>query len=226
VSTPALVVFDLAGTTVEDSGQVAAAFAAALAADGIHVSAEQISRVRGSSKHEALRQFLPGHDAHHLEVLYARFRADLARRYSSDGVRAVPGAETMFASLRRQGVRVALNTGFDREITTLLIEALGWTDAVVDAVVCIDEVAAGRPAPYLIFKAMEATGTYSVRSVANVGDTVLDLQAGFNAATGWNIGVLSGAHARSLLEEAPHTHLIPSVASVEAVWTAPPNAAV
>ena len=48
----------------------------------------------------------------------------------------------------------------------------------------------------------------------NVGDTELDLRAGWNAGVGWNVGVLSGAHPRERLEGAPHTHLIESVASL------------
>jgi beta-phosphoglucomutase-like phosphatase (HAD superfamily) len=46
---PALVIFDMAGTTVEDRGQVPAAFSAALAEAGIALSADQITRVRGAS---------------------------------------------------------------------------------------------------------------------------------------------------------------------------------
>jgi phosphoglycolate phosphatase-like HAD superfamily hydrolase len=65
---------------------------------------------------------------------------------------------------------------------------------------------------------MEATGACRVHSVANVGDTALDLQAGSNAGTGWNIGVLSGAHGRDTLLSAPHTHLISSVAALATVW--------
>ncbi len=38
---------------------------------------------------------------------------------------------------------------------------------------------------------MEATGVLSVHRVMNVGDTVLDLQAGGNAGVAQRIGVLS-----------------------------------
>jgi phosphonatase-like hydrolase len=100
-----------------------------------------------------------------------------------------------------------------------LLTALQWRDAV-DAVVCGDDVQQGRPAPYLIFHAMEATGTTNVQQVMNVGDTVLDLQAGHNADVRWNIGVLSGAHAREQLEQAPHTHLLPSIAALPDLWKA------
>jgi phosphonatase-like hydrolase len=121
--------------------------------------------------------------------------------------------------LRKRGIRLALNTGFDRETTGLLLEALGWADGIVDAVVCGDDVTQGRPAPYLIFHAMEAAGVSDVRRVANVGDTILDLQAGYNAGVRWNVGVLSGAHHRQKLESAPHTHVIPSVAELISIWS-------
>jgi phosphonatase-like hydrolase len=220
--TPELVVFDLAGTTVEDDGQVPAAFAAALRGEGIEVTPGQIRSVRGSSKREALRHFIPstGDRTDRLDAVYSAFRTELARRYASAGVRAVPGAEAAYLELRRRGVRVALNTGFDRDTTALLLDALGWTAGIVDAVVCGDDVASGRPAPYLIFRAMEATGTHRVRAVANVGDTALDLEAGSNAGVGWNIGVLSGAHDRETLQAAPHTHLIASVSALGSVWPA------
>jgi phosphonatase-like hydrolase len=215
-----LVIFDLAGTTVEDHGEVPAAFTHALAEHGIVVTREQVKNVRGSSKRQALLQFIPPGpgQARLAEEVYASFQAHLAKRYASEGVQAIDGATLAFRLLRERGVRVALNTGFDREMTGLLLGALGWTDGIVDAVVCGDDVTRGRPAPYLIFRTMETTGTSSVHRVATVGDTTLDLQAGYNAGVHWNIGVLSGAHDRQSLERVPYTHLLPSVAEVTRLW--------
>lgn len=211
-----LIVFDLAGTTVVDGGQVPRAFIAALNEHDLEVTPEQLSKVRGASKRQALLNFIPEgpHRAHLAETIYASFRSHLTRLYKAEGVEPVPGAEQAFKSLRERGLRVALNTGFDRETTALLLDELGWNRTMVDAVVCGDDVPQGRPAPYLIFSAMEATGALSVHRIANVGDTVLDLEAGYNAGVRYNIGVLSGAHSRSSLELAPHTHLIPSVAEL------------
>ena len=50
----------------------------------------------------------------------------------------------------------------------------------------------GRPAPYMIFRAMEAVGVTQWREVINVGDTPLDLQAGTNAGVLGVAGVLTG----------------------------------
>jgi phosphonatase-like hydrolase len=213
-----LVVFDLAGTTVQDQGQVSKAFKAALAGQNIEVNEEQLNRVRGSSKRQAILSFIPeGPDrASAAEIAYASFKEHLAEQYRVEGIEPVEGAERVFRWCRGHGVRIALNTGFDRDITALLLTTLKWGEGVVDAVVCGDEVRRGRPAPYLIFRAMEATGTTSVHEVMSVGDTILDLQAGHCAGVRWNVGVLSGAQERWLLEQYPHTHLLGSVA--ETPW--------
>jgi len=108
----------------------------------------------------------------------------------------------------------------------MLLTALGWVAHTVDAIVCGDDVPQGRPAPYLIFRCMEATGAVSVGRVANVGDTALDLRAGHNARVRFNVGVLSGAHGRDLLAAEPRTHLLASVADLPALLAgAEPGAA-
>ena len=215
-----LVIFDLAGTTVEDHGEVPSAFTAALDEYDIKVTPEQINAVRGSSKRQALLHLIPEGPAQSrlAEEIYVSFRDHLAQRYASQGVRPVRGAASAFRLLREHHVRVALNTGFDRETTGVLLEALGWNEGTVDAVVCGDDVTQGRPAPYMIFRAMEVTGAGTVHRVANVGDTTLDLQAGYNAGVRWNVGVLTGAHDRQSLEGAPHTHVLSSVAEVTRLW--------
>ena len=214
-----LVVFDLAGTTVMDAGQVPAAFASALGDHGIEVTAGQLSDVRGASKRQAILQFVPPGDGQveRTAAVYESFRRHLRALYR-DGVQPIPGAERVFRFLRERGVRVALNTGFDRGLTTLLLDALAWGDHTVDAVVCGDDVPRGRPAPDLIRRAMALTQIDDAWMVANVGDTALDLAAGHSAGVRWNIGVLSGAHDRARLESVPHTHLLDSVADLEALW--------
>lgn len=217
---PSLVVFDMAGTTIEDNGQVPAAFTTAFALHGITITADQINRVRGASKRQAVLQFLPAgpSQARDAAAIYSTFREELARRYTSGGVRAISGAATTFKALRRRGIRLALTTGFDRDTATLLLSALGWLDDTVDAIVCGDDVGHGRPAPDLILRAMAEIGVANPSQVAAVGDTTLDLEAGARAHVGWNVGVLSGAHRRAAMELAPHTHIIESVAKLSGLW--------
>jgi phosphonatase-like hydrolase len=209
-----LVIFDMAGTTIEDRGQVPAAFASTLAAHGLAVTADEIGRVRGSSKRQAIRTLLPPGAADQADRIYTDFRRALADSYMNGGVKCVAGADHVIAKLRRRGIRVALTTGFDRDIATLLLTSIGWTRDSIDAVVCGDDVDNGRPAPDMIVLAMKLTGVADPVRVANVGDTTLDLESAARAGVGWNIGVLSGAHAREALERAPHTHILNSVAEL------------
>lgn len=208
---PALVILDMAGTTIEDRGQIPAAFATTLAANGITLSADEIRRVRGASKRQAIRNLLPPEDADQSERIYAEFRRNLAQAYTSGGVQAVRGAASLIQNLRARGIKVALTTGFDRDIATLLLSTLGWTRNTVDAVVCGDDVPNGRPAPDMILLAMKLTAIDDPARVANVGDTILDLESAARAGVKWNIGVLSGAHGREALERAPHTQIVQSV---------------
>lgn len=218
----ALVVFDLVGTTVQADDAVPRAFTAALAAEGLAIDAATLASVRGASKRQVLARLLPvGPDhASRVDRAYALFQRTVLDAYGPGGATPNAGAEAVIATLRAADVRVALNTGFDRALTTRLLDGLGWT-SIADAVVCGDDVALGRPAPYLIYRAMERTGVVDVARVANVGDTALDLQAGHHARVGWNIGVWSGAHDRATLAAAPHTHLCASVRDVPAMVGVP-----
>ena len=117
-----------------------------------------------------------------------------------------------------------MTTGFGRDIAEPLLASLGWTtgsigstDSTVDAVVCGDEVAEGRPAPYLVFRAMERTGTGSVDEVLVGGDTVVDLRAGTNAGARVVLGVTTGKLSFADLEVERHTHLLDSVAGIPAL---------
>jgi phosphonatase-like hydrolase len=214
-----LAVLDMAGTTVRDDGQVPAAFGAALARHGINVTPDAVNAVRGASKRRAIYDLLPagsGRQALANEV-FATFREELAVRYRST-VRPIEGAEEAFAWLRANGIRIALNTGFDRDTTAMLLAALGWNGGTADTVVCGDDVAEGRPAPNLILECMRRMGVSDGQQVANVGDTVLDLRAARAARVRYNIGVLSGAHNRDQLQAEPHTHLIESIADLRAVF--------
>jgi phosphonatase-like hydrolase len=214
-----LMVFDMAGTTVRDGGQVPAAFSQALRECDIALTDEQLANVRGASKREAIAELVARHAPPawqgRSDAIYDAFVGHLQRAFAA-GVEEIAGAAQTFDSLRGRGVKIVLTTGFDREIGGMLLDALRWRERT-DAFICGDDVVRGRPAPYLIFQAMQATGVDSVHAVGAVGDTALDLQAGYNAGVRLNVGVLSGAHDRARLAAQPHTHLLASVAELPRV---------
>jgi phosphonatase-like hydrolase len=210
-----LVVFDMIGTTVEASPRVPEAFKAAYEVAGIALPEEEISSIRGKSKREAILELLErnGKSTDLAESIYDTFRSYLVDCYRDGPVNPIPGAGETFSWCRDHDIQVALTTGFDREVANLLVAHLGWGD-VLDVIVCNDDVSRGRPAPDLIMAAMQQLQKIDVARVASVGDTISDLEAGANAGTGWNIGVLSGAHSRDQLMTVPHTALINSVADL------------
>lgn len=219
-----LVIFDLGGTLIEDTGDVPAAFRMALELHGYSVSAAEISRVRGASKREVIRRLVGDRETSGDDVsqrVYRSFQERLIELFRTRGVRPVDGVTKALAKLRDAGARIAITTGFDRRVTRSILGGLELK-AMLDAVVCGDDVSAGRPAPHMIFRAMELTGVVSVHRVANVGDTTNDLRAGYRAGVATNVGVLTGAHDRNRLEQAPHTHILESAARVPAVLALDP----
>lgn len=222
--TPAvrLVVFDMIGTTVQATDAVPEAFAAALAPEGVAVDAALLTRVRGLNKRTAIAALVPeGADhAARSEAAYRHFERALLDAYGPGRLGPIDGALDVLHRCRAAGVTTALNTGFERSLADHVVRVLGWQD-VAEAIVCGDDVPDGRPAPFLIYRAMERTGVIDVARVAVVGDTTADLEAGHHARAGWNIGVWSGAHDRARLERAPHTHLCASVADVPAILGIP-----
>jgi phosphoglycolate phosphatase-like HAD superfamily hydrolase len=97
----------------------------------------------------------------------------------------------------------------------LIAEGLRWRDAV-DAVVCVDDVREGRPAPYMIHAAMQRCGVHGVDEVV-VGDTPVDMLAGRNAGARAVVGVTSGSHPAATLRRFPSTHVLPSVRALPAM---------
>ena len=220
-----LVIFDLAGTTVDDGGAVLAAFRGTLARFAVPFEEAELRAVRGANKLQVFRRFAtrafgPGPEAVRVaREAHAAFTDELLHEYRTGELATVAGAEATFAALKEQGIKLATNSGFGRDIAETVLARLGWR-AMLDAEVCGDDVPAGRPAPYMIFLAMERAGVTDVRRAVVVGDTPLDLQAGARAGCGGVVGVLTGAHGIETLGATRHTHIIPSVAALPALLAA------
>ena len=220
-----LVVFDLVGTTIQDRGEVPGALQGAMLEHGLEVAANDLKHLRGLSKRELIARLLGenAQAAHQgleakADAVYESFLTKLVRTIEGEGVHAMEGSAEAFAWLHAHRVKVVLSTGFDRRITDLLLDQPSWSSGLIDASVCLDDVSQGRPAPYLIFRAMEKASVASVHRVAAVGDTRSDLQAAHNAGVAQAIGVLSGDQGRQELGAEPHTALVDSVARLPTLW--------
>jgi phosphonatase-like hydrolase len=219
---PQLLVSDFAGTAMKEEGGVLTAYRLALTAYDIPFTEADLAARRGANKRAVFRELAarsrPSGEANDVaDQALARFEAALREEYTTGEVREVDGAEAAFRQLKAAGVKLALTSGFDRGLVDLLVRRLRW-EGLFDLVLSGGDAPAGRPAPFFIYRTMMDLGVHDVRRVAVVGDTPLDLQAGMNARAGWVIGVLSGAHGLETLGATEHTHLLPSVAALPALF--------
>ena len=225
VSNIELVVCDMAGTTVRDTGEVLACFMEAVRRTGLNATEHEVKAMMGRSKREVFVELVRREkgSADNAEQLtdqaYACFRQVLERHYRTQPVCPVDGTVELFTELRRRAVRIALTTGFYRQVTDIILDRLGWLDGLderrvntgsspIDASICANDVPTGRPAPYMIHEAMRRLGVVDVHAIAKVGDTEADLRAGYHAGCGMNVGVLSGSAGRDVLQRCPHTHIV------------------
>jgi phosphonatase-like hydrolase len=218
-----LVVFDMAGTTVNDDDSVNRCVRAALSAVGVEVSRDAVNEVMGIPKPLAIRHLLERYEhpelCEQLDAIHSDFVRRMIAFYETDpSVHEIPGATECFRKLRAAGIKTALDTGFSRDIVNVILRRLGWNDpALLDTTVTSDEVSCGRPHPDMIQKAMQTVGITDPQSVAKVGDTPSDLEEGVNAGCGMVIGVTGGSHTAEQLKPHRHTHLIHTVADLPAL---------
>lgn len=209
---------DMAGTTIDEGGTVYRVLRDAIeSATGRSVPDSLLSAWSGTDKSEAIHGLLDalGEDATRTEAIFASFSEDLAVAYETRAPVLLPGVREAVASFREDGIAVALQTGYVRDVAERLLEAVRWrVGDDIDALVTAEDVPRSRPAPYLVFRSMEATGVLNVRDVLVAGDTVNDLTAGTRAGAGIVAGVLTGAHTATTLGAVAHTHIVPSVADL------------
>ncbi|HVS95476.1 MAG TPA: HAD-IA family hydrolase [Puia sp.] len=204
-----LVVFDIAGTTVRDNGQVAEAFISAFRDFGFQIPVEEVKKVMGFRKIDAiallLGRFAPEcrDDEVLVDRIHTRFIDKMIDFYRNDEQLApFPYAEELFAELHRKGIRIALNTGFTRSITDTILHRLRWDDRhpYIDKTICSDEVTHGRPYPDMIRTLTADLGIASADHVLKIGDTEVDVEEGRNAGCGTVVSITTGAYSRRQLE--------------------------
>lgn len=218
-----LIVFDLAGTTVKDNRDVHRVLQQAMKKHDVDISLDDANEVMGIPKPIAIRMLLEQRydggrhiDDEWITEIHKDFVKEMIHFYQTDvDVKEIEGVTQLFKELKESKLKVFVDTGFDRQITDVLLRRLGWVDGgLIDGSVTSDEVANGRPHPDLIYKAMALAGVTDVKRVAKVGDTPADLQEGYAAGCGLVVGVASGAFSRAALLEQPHTHVVNSAANV------------
>jgi phosphonatase-like hydrolase len=159
---------------------------------------------------------------------YELFKEILENHYRTQPVEPTEGCLEVFDLLHEKGINIALTTGFYRQVTDIILARLGWkvasrevvdrqADTWVDFSITSDEVAQGRPAPDMIFRAMQHFGLTDPKQVVNIGDTPSDLASGKAAGCYFSLGLTNGTHTHAQLASHPHDALLPSLHAFKAL---------
>lgn len=210
-----LVVFDWAGTTV-DYGCFAPVrpFMDVFAAAGVEITTAEARGPMGMHKRDHVRALgtnpaiAARWQARHgrafteddVERLYAQLLSPEVARGITAASRVIPGMADVAKQLRGRGIKIGGTTGYFRQAAEPVYEAAARDGYAPDANVCVDDVPAGRPAPWGIFKIMQALDVYPPAAVIKVGDTLPDVGEGRNAGV-WTIGVTRTGSDLGMTEE-------------------------
>src|ERR1700733_13424921 len=99
-----LVVFDIAGTTVKDNGEITLAFQSALHEHGYDIPAEKVSLLMGYKKPEAIKMMLDEYEedpsmitVEYINIIHNRFIKLMIDHYTTtNNLEPLPYAEEIF----------------------------------------------------------------------------------------------------------------------------------
>lgn len=218
-----MVVFDMAGTTVNENNVVYKTLFAAIEAAGYPLTYELVlAQGAGKEKLQAIKDivhiFNPRPDAAAIEQIYQDFKHRLNEAYHTLAVSPMPGSEEVFAQLKNEHIFVVLNTGYSQAIAALLLDKLGWQQGVhYDALITATQVANSRPMPDMILLAQQKFDLESTNQIAKIGDSAVDIEEGINAGCGLTIGITTGAHTKEQLQQAKPNYIIDSLLELPAL---------
>ncbi|SNY95290.1 phosphonatase-like hydrolase [Flagellimonas pacifica] len=219
-----LVVFDMAGTTVNEGNVVYKTVQKALVEAGVEVTLDAVlEHGAGKEKYKAIVDILEHTVAGQnlkidAESVFKNFKNLLKEAYSDLKVTTYTGIEELFELLKSHKIKVVLNTGYDTKTANGLLEKLRWkVGDQIDALITADDVEKGRPSSEMIDKAMELFNISDASQVLKAGDSAIDIEEGKNANCGMTVGVLTGAQNREQLEKADPTIILDSLSALEEV---------
>jgi phosphonatase-like hydrolase len=209
-----MVIFDMAGTTVNENNVVYKTLQKAINESGFDFTLDQVLlEGAGKEKLQAIKSILKVYalkqDDKLADAIYQNFIVLLAQAYDREKILPQDNARELFEALKQRNILVVLNTGYNTETAKSLIKKLGWNKGTeFDGLVTATDVENNRPDPDMILLAMAEFDISNALEVVKVGDSIIDIQEGQNAGCRLNIGITTGAHTYEQLQTAKPDHII------------------
>jgi len=208
------VVFDWAGTTVDYGSRApVTAFVEVFQRRGVAVSDREARGPMGTAKRDHIRALLA------TEPVGERWRDANGRPWSEEDVDAmydeflplqvesaashaelIPGTSEVVETLRGRGIKIGSSSGYSREIMDEILPVALKQGYEPDSLACPEDVPAGRPHPWMMYKNAMDLGVYPMSACVKVGDTVADIEEGLNAGV-WTVGLARSGNELGLSEE-------------------------
>lgn len=189
------VLFDWAGTTVDYGSRAPAqVFCEIFRRRDVVITEQEARGPMGLSKREHIATIaaLPRvsnlwREQHRSEptnddvqALYDDF-LPLQKETLASNSEVIPGIAEAVTECRRRGLKIGSSTGYTRELMEVVAPLAAAGGYSPDVIVCSDDVTAGRPAPWMNFRAAELLGVYPLESVLVADDTPVGIEAGRNS---------------------------------------------
>jgi len=215
-----MIVFDMAGTTIDEDNIVYKTLHRSIKDEGVNVTLDDVLTYgAGKEKFNAIQDIVNYFGTKEQEALatkiFESFLINLKLAYSNAEVKSMKYAEEVLVKLRSENILVVLNTGYDRTTAVSLLDKIEWKQSYhYDLLVTATDVSNSRPEPDMITYAMNLFSIENPKLVIKVGDSKIDIEEGQNANCIYSIGVTTGAHTSTQLAEANPDFIINSLAEL------------
>lgn len=204
-----LVIFDMAGTTVDDMVDglplILKCYDDAFRKNGIKIAFNVLNDQRGRDKKTVINE-LGGIKA---SEIYTDFVNSLLNNVSQ--IKEMEGTSEIFSQLHDFGVKTAVGSGFPYDVSKAIIDKLGWKEnGLIDYWTCSEIVGKSRPDPAMIYAIMQYLDVEDPLSVIKVDDSFIGIEEGVCAGV-FTLGVLTGTQSREKLQASNPNEVIESV---------------
>ena len=207
-------IFDWAGTTV-DHGSLAPVrvMQKLFAKHEVELSSEEARAFMGLPKRDHIAKTLtrprvrqawtdryaaPPDDST-VAQLFAEFipmQLDILPGYSA----LISGVAAAIERMRARGLKIGSTTGYTRPMLNVLLEQAALQGYRPDCAVAPDDVAGGRPHPWMIYENAIRMKVEPLWAMVKIGDTASDIDEGRNAGL-WTVGVVRTGNLIGLSED-------------------------
>lgn len=202
-----MVVFDMAGTTIDEDNMVYKCVKKALNEHGIAASLDQVlHHGAGKEKQHAIKdvytevmQDIPSNET--ISTIYLTFQELLTDAYDHMEMKLFDGVKPVLFFLQKRSIKIVFNTGYTHAVASKILSKVDLVKGRdIDLLVTADMVHNSRPAPDMITYALQHFNIKPWECI-KVGDSAIDILEGKNAKVKYSIGITTGAQTKEQIAE-------------------------